>query len=236
MHILYGLLIALALSLVGAFSFLLGVTWIESRQARGLQHQEPYTASPQARGSGVAVVYFSRSGNTALAARHVAKRLDAQLFALEVRDYQLGLPGLAHAVYDANALRSTPGALPEITPRTIDLAPFHTVYLGSPVWLYSPAPPIWAFVEHNRFDGQHVVLFNTFNSHIGPNHIEAFRTKVMQRGARSFEHRHVLRGRMTQQLTPDEMLKAIDDEWFGSQAAPENEEQSTGSRLLRAME
>lgn len=38
--------------------------------------------------------------------------------------------------------------------------------------------------------------------------------KVMARGAKSFEHRHVLRERMAQQLTTDEMLQAIDEAWF----------------------
>jgi len=36
----------------------------------------------------------------------------------------------------------------------------------------------------------------------------------MARGAKSFEHRHELRGRMTQQLRTDEMLQAIDEAWF----------------------
>lgn len=198
---------------------LLAVTWIESRQARQLEGKQSY-APATAGASRTAVVYFSRSGNTALAARHVARRLDAQLFPLEAPDYQLGLGGLVHALKDAEALKTRPEALPDITPRTIDLTPFDTVWLGSPVWLYSPAPPIWAFVEHNRFDGQRVVLFNTFNSHFGDEHIAMFEAKVIARGARFFEHRHVLRGRMMQQLTPDEMLQAIDDEWFGPRADP----------------
>jgi len=195
---------------------LFAVTWIESRQARQLEGKQPYTPAMPGT-SRTAVVYFSRSGNTALAARHVAQRLDAQLFPLDAPDYRLGLSGLAHALKDANTLKEKPDALPEIIPRTIDLTPFETVWLGSPVWLYSPAPPIWAFVEHNRFDGQRVVLFNTFNSHFGEDHIAALRAKVMARGAVSFEHRHVLRGRMTQQLTAEEMLRAIDAEWFGKQ-------------------
>lgn len=209
----------LTLVLLAAFSYLYAVTWIESHQARQLAGKQPY-ASATVSAPRTAVVYFSRSGNTALAARHVAKRLDAQVFPLEALDYQLGLSGLANAVKDANTRRSQPDVLPDITPRTIDLTPFDTVWLGSPVWLYSPAPPIWAFVEYNRFDGQHVVLFNTFNSHIGEDYIAKFKAKVMARGARSFEHRHVLRGRMTQQLTPEQMLQAIDDEWFGEQARP----------------
>lgn len=199
--------------LAAAILVLLVVTWIESRQARELAGKLPYAPAITS-ASRTAVVYFSRSGNTALAARHIAMRLDAQLFPLEAPAYQLGPGGLTNALKDANMLKDDPDALPEITPRTIDLMPFDTVWLGSPVWLYSPAPPIWAFVEHNRFDGKHVVLFNTYNSHFGDEHIARLTAKVMARGAKSFEHRHVLRGRMTQQLTPAEMLLAIDEAWF----------------------
>ncbi|MCS6786857.1 MAG: hypothetical protein NZ524_07490 [Thiobacillaceae bacterium] len=42
----------------------------------------------------------------------------------------------------------------------------------------------------------------------------------MSRGAKSFEHRHVLRGRMTRQLTPEQMLQASDDEWFAQLQRP----------------
>lgn len=188
---------------------LLAVSFIERRQANelaGLEAESQQVANPR-----TAVVYFSRSGNTALAARHLANRLGARLFALDAPAYRLGPGGLVKALGDANALKSTPEALPDIVPRTLDLSPFDTLWLGSPVWLYSPAPPIWAFVEHNRFDGKDVVLFNTYNSHFGEEHIEALKAKVMARGAKSFAHRHVLRGRMTRQLTPDQMVAAIDD-------------------------
>lgn len=216
MSALIWILAAVAAVGLAALAYLSAVAWIESHQAGQLADKERY-APTTVQTSRTAVVYFSRSGNTALAARHVAHRLGAPLFKLEAPDYPLGVMGLGHAIKDANARRSQPELLPDITPRTIDLTPFDTVWLGSPVWLYSPAPPIWAFVEHNRFDGQHVVLFNTFNSHIGDDYIATFKAKVMARGAKSFEHRHVLRGRMTQQLTPEQMLEAIDKEWFGGQ-------------------
>ncbi|EKT4464930.1 hypothetical protein QEL93_000290 [Pseudomonas putida] len=222
MSVLHWILSALALALLSMFAYLYAVTWIESRQARQLEskHSNASVTADIAPTSRTAVVYFSRSGNTALVARHVTQRLNATLFPLDAPDYRLGMGGLAHAVMDANTRRSKPEVLPDITPRTIDLKPFDTVWLGSPVWLYSPAPPIWAFVEHNRFDGQRVVLFNTFNSHIGDDYIVKLKAKVMERGARSFEHKRVLRGRMTQQLTPEQMLQAIDEQWFGPQAVP----------------
>lgn len=205
--------IFIGLAICATLLYLLAVTLIESYQARQIKDKSPYTVDASHR-SDTAVIYFSRSGNTALAARHVAKRLDANIIALKAPDYELGLSGLTHAVKDANTRRTQPEKLPTIIPSKVDLSTYDTVWLGSPVWLYSPAPPIWSFIENNRFDGQHVVLFNTFNSHIGDEYIAAFKAKVMAHGAKSFEHRHLLRGRMTQQITPDEMLKTIDQEWF----------------------
>lgn len=219
MALAHWLLVLAVVAVLVMLGFLVGVTTIEIRQARNVAGMEPYVAPTQPAPSHIAVVYFSRSGNTALAARHVARRLDASLYPLEVPEYALGASGLARSALDAKARRDDPSKLPDISPRTVDLKPFSTVWLGSPVWFYSPAPPIWAFVEHNRFDGQHVVLFNTFNSNFGDDQIAAFRAKVLAHGARSFEHRHVLRGRMTQQLSPEEMLKAIDAQWFDAEPA-----------------
>lgn len=202
------LLYSLGLLLVVGALVPVTVTWIERRQARDLQSRELYESPVAEQKSRTAVVYFSRSGNTALAARYVARRVDAQLIEIQAPAYRLGLQGWGRAMWDARRHEA------DISPRIIDLGEFETVYLGSPVWLYSPAPPIWAFVEHNRFDGKRVVLFNTFNSQFEPEYIEAFRSKVVERGAKSFEHKFVRRGRMTQQIGPDEMIDAIDAEWF----------------------
>jgi flavodoxin len=204
----------LGLVLVLAVFVVVTVTWIERRQARDLQSVAPYVSSVAEQKSRTAVVYFSRSGNPALAARHVARRLSAQLFEIQAPAYRLGLQGWSHALLDARKHEA------DITPRTIDLSEFTTVYLGAPIWLYSPAPPIWDFVEHNRFDGKRVVLFNSFNSQFKSEYIETFKAKVMERGARSFEHRFDRRGRMTQQIGPDEMVGAIDSQWFIEDVEP----------------
>lgn len=208
------ILIATGVLLLAAALVLLTITWIESRQAHRTGAMAPGVPSPEPTHNGTVVVYFSRSGNTALAARHLANRLDADIYALEVPDYALGVLGLARSAMGADAHRNDSAKLPDIHPRTIDLEQYDTVWLGSPVWFYSPAPPIWAFVEHNRFDGKHVVLFNTYNSNFGDDMIAAFKARVMARGASSFEHHAVLRGRMTRQLSPEEMLRQIDRQWF----------------------
>jgi hypothetical protein len=220
MSVIYGVAIAAAVALVAVLCYLMAVSLMERHQAGRVRDKAPYVSPTTPRADGVAVVYFSRSGNTALAARHVARRLEAQLYALNAPTYRLGMLGLVNATKDANARRKKPALEIGISPRIIDLTPFDTVYLGSPVWLYSPAPPIWTFVEHNRFDGMSVVLFNTHNSHIGDDHIVAMKAKVLAHGAKSFEHRHVVRGRMMQQMSPEEMLRVIDAEWFTPAPTP----------------
>lgn len=201
-------LIALGVVTIAPVIYVLAFTWFEGRQARQLQEKGRYAPAVGVGKRSAIVIYFSRSGNTALAARHIAHRLNAPIVSLEAPDYKLGPSGLIHAIRDARGNESV------ITPKTVDLTPYDTVYLASPVWLYSPAPPIWAFAKNNRFDGKHVVLFNTYNSHFAPEFIEAFRAQVLQNGARTFEHRYVLRGRWTRQLTPEQMTKAIDTVLF----------------------
>ena len=205
--------IMMMLALMAALGVLISVSEIESHQARQLNARPRHGSSPSLTTAKTAVVYFSRSGSTAFVARHIAMRLDAALLELSAPASRLGLPGLLRALYAAYRLKTSAG-VPDAPRQTLDLTAVDTLWLGSPIWLYSPAPPIWAFVENNRFDGLHVVLFNTFNSHIADEHIAAFQAKVMLRGAASFEHRSVLRGRMTRQLTPEELLTRVDESWF----------------------
>lgn len=200
------LLLLLATGLTGLV--LLVVSRIElyqAQQARQWQQTRPVAAATT---STQAVVYFSRSGNTGIVAAHLARRLGAKLFRLQATDYTPGLSGLLRALADARSHAANVDAA------AVDLRGIRSLYLGSPIWLYSPAPPIWAFVRNTRLDGIDVVLFNTFNSKFEQRFIDEFAALVRQQGARSFRHLHVKRGRMGQQLTTTDMLTAVDSEWL----------------------
>lgn len=183
------------------------VTSIEIYQNNNNKSLVPHSSISVDRGSPVAVVFYSRSGNTAVVARYLAKKLDAKLFQIDSQQYPLGIRGWF------NAIRSEGKREAHIVPGNIDLTDIKTVYIGSPVWFNSPAPPLWAFIRHNRFDGKRVILFNTFNSRFDNTFIEAFRAEVMARGASSFEHFSIRRGRTGQQLSPKQMITEIDIEW-----------------------
>ena len=197
-----------ALVTLAALVVLFVVTRIENQQARDNAVRLQSGSHAEKSGADVAVVYFSRSGNTGVAAQHIAQRMGARLLAIQAPDYEPGLPGIAAALRDARSHDA------RISPRTAELQGVKTVYLGSPIWLYSPAPPIWAFAASNRFDGQDVVLFNTFNSKFEQRFIDDFRELVMGQGARSFSHVFVKRGRMGSQISTETMLEQVEESWF----------------------
>jgi flavodoxin len=201
------------MALAGLSLVPLVVTRVENRQAAETAELLPYDGEGSSRAQRAAIVFFSRSGSTALLARHLARRMRASLHRIDAGAYHLGLAGWVNAMRDARRHEAV------ISPPTIDLSTHDVVYLGSPIWLYSPAPPIWQFVKQNSFDGKRVVLFNTFNSRFEPEYVAAFEQEVLQRGARSFEHQFIRRGRMGGQLSPQDMLTAFDAAWPPKAAA-----------------
>lgn len=182
------------------------VTQIEYKQARKNAKLviSPNTESETKKSR--AVIVFSRSGNTALLARHIAEQQNADFYRLDALDYALGINGWVNALMDAREGEAV------ISPEKIDLTQYDTVYLGSPIWLYSPAPPIWQFVANNNFQNKHVVLFNTFNSKFEQEYINEFEQRVRERGAASFVHRFVRRGRMGQQISSEVLLERFDSQ------------------------
>ena len=108
--------------------------------------------------SKVLVVYFSRSNNTELMAMEIAKHYDANLVRLYADKYRIGFRGWINSLNDAQTKHAA------ITPERIDVSQYETIFIGSPIWLYSPAPPAWQFINNNDIADKNIVLFNTFNS------------------------------------------------------------------------
>ncbi|RLA43652.1 MAG: hypothetical protein DRR06_09310 [Gammaproteobacteria bacterium] len=151
------------------------------------------------------VIYFSRSGNTERMAMDIAKYYQAQLVHLEAADYRPGFLGLVNAVKDSRSNRA------EITPETLDLSPYQTIFIGSPIWWYSPAPPAWQFIHNNDFTDKNVVLFTTFNSSFKQQHIDEFQNQVEAKGGNFIKHIYVKRGRITQQINDETLSKKTRD-------------------------
>ena len=95
-----------------------------------------------------AVVYFSWSGNTRFAAETISKKAGADLFEIK-----------AETPYNSNYGKCCDEAQPECYGKTLrpikpieglDLAKYDLVFVGSPNWWGTMAPPVRTWVTQNK--------------------------------------------------------------------------------------
>ena len=108
-----------------------------------------------------AVIYFSWSGNTRFAAETVAKKAGADLFEIK-----------AEKPYNADFGKCCDEAKPECYGKTLraikpieglDLAKYDVVFVGTPNWWGTMAPPVrtWVTQSKEALKGKKVCLFQT---------------------------------------------------------------------------
>ena len=109
----------------------------------------------------VAVVYFSWSGNTRFAAETIAKKTGADLYEIK-----------AETPYSDDFQKCCDEAKPECYGKTLrpikpieglELAKYDLVFVGSPNWWGTMAPPVrtWATQNKDALKGKKVCLFQT---------------------------------------------------------------------------
>ena len=109
----------------------------------------------------VAVVYFSWGGNTRFAAETIAKKAGAATFEIK-----------AEKPYNSDFHKCCDEAKPECRAKTLrpikaieglDLAKYDVVFVGSPNWWGTLAPPVRTWLTQNRaaLKGKSVCLFQT---------------------------------------------------------------------------
>ena len=195
-------ILAAALAALGVAGNLTGVTLIDAHQFRQnakLLRSFRLTKQP----ASTLVVYFSRSGNTEVMAYQLAEIKHAHLLNIKASDYRIGFTGWRHAMRDARNTQAV------ISTQPVDLAAYDTIYIGSPIWLYSPAPPVFEFVKTHDLTGKKVILFNTLNSKFEQQYIDNFAALVRQRGGAFSQHLYIIRGRMTRQLDTQPFLDSV---------------------------
>jgi flavodoxin len=148
------------------------------------------------------VVVYSYTGNTRAVADEIIERFKTDIITIKASKYD-GFAGSFKANNDAwNEIKNI-----DIKPESVDMDQYHLIFLGSPIWWYRPAVPLWTFVEKNNFKDKAVVLFNTFNSKFKSEYIEEFITLVKRRNGRFIDHIYVRRGRWYAQLSREELLE-----------------------------
>jgi flavodoxin len=106
----------------------------------------------------ILVAYFSHSGNTAALARQIRTATGADLFAIE--------PAIAYPTdYDtvvAQAKRELAAAhRPALQSTGPDLGAYDTIFVGSPNWWSTVAPPVMTFLMSRDFSAKTIIPFIT---------------------------------------------------------------------------
>jgi flavodoxin len=198
-RIVFGVLIILIVaSFLTVTGFMLWKDWSYFK-SESYQRNADYSAD-------VLVVYYSRSGKTEAMAREIARRFRADIINIEAESYGQGFTGILNANRDAWNKKTA-----AIKPEMVDLSSYSLIFIGSPIWWYRPAPPLWVFVEKNNFQGKAVVLFNTFNSRFKPGEIQEFQELVENKGGKFLDHIYVRRGRIYNQISGSELIEKVQE-------------------------
>lgn len=188
----------------GALAAAIGTAGLIIFKDQRWTESKPYKREKRSPASAVVVVY-SRSGNTLLAAKEIARTLEADLVQIDAPDYPRSIEGQWRASEHAQQER----VLTEIEHPEVDFSGYKKVVLCSPVWWFRPAIPMWAFASASTFGGCEVSLFMTGNSRYEASNIEAFGALVQARGGRFVGHVFASRGRVAWQLSPEELRAKV---------------------------
>ena len=107
------------------------------------------------------VAYFSAEGNTASAAKILAKTLDADAFEIKpVAPYTAADLDWTNSKSRSSVEMADEQSRPAIAEKT-DLSSYERVLIGFPVWWYVEPRIIDTFLESYDFTGKKIILFAT---------------------------------------------------------------------------
>lgn len=119
---------------------------------------DAFGAGPAATAKKSLVVYFSHSGNTRVVAEQIARATGADL--LEIIP-EKPYPTEYRTVVDQAKKEVDAGFRPAIATAIPDLSQYDTLFVGSPCWWYTIAPPVATFLEACNLAGKTVAPFMT---------------------------------------------------------------------------
>ncbi|HIZ77233.1 MAG TPA: flavodoxin [Firmicutes bacterium] len=104
------------------------------------------------------IVYYSHSGNTEQIAHCIQEKTRGDLLKIEP---QVAYPTDYHTVVEQAKKEINQGYHPALATKLPDLTDYDTVFVGSPNWWSTIAPPIASFLTEANLNGKNIVPFCT---------------------------------------------------------------------------
>lgn len=106
----------------------------------------------------ILIAYFSHSGNIRNLAEQIREILAGEIYEIQPVD---PYPGEYNACVEQAKREVAQGYKPELKGDPIDISQYEVVFIGSPVWWYTVAPPVASFLSENDFSGKNIAPFCT---------------------------------------------------------------------------
>ena len=104
------------------------------------------------------VVFYSMDGNTRLIAHAIADAVGADILELRIKDKGRARPkGFMRYLWAGQAVFMK--SLPELESLDKDAGDYDVLFIGSPVWAGTYAPPVRSFLEKVSLSGKDIGLF-----------------------------------------------------------------------------
>ena len=112
----------------------------------------------EAKSGEILIAYYSWSGNTRFAAEQIQKATGGTLFEIKpVKAY----PKDYKACVEQARKECPAGFKPELASKVGDMAGYKVVFVGTPNWCGTMAPPVRSFLASSDFNGKTVIPFVT---------------------------------------------------------------------------
>jgi len=107
-------------------------------------------------GKKVLIVYYSYSGNTRKVAREIHRVVGGDVVEIEPME---AYPGNYNAVVEQAKRELNTDFRPELKTRVGDVTSYDTVFVGSPNWWHTIAPPLKTFLAGSDLSGKSIIPF-----------------------------------------------------------------------------
>ena len=106
----------------------------------------------------ILIAYFSRSGNTRKIARLIQQKMGGTLHEIQVK---VPYPGAYNAVVDQAKQEIQAGYKPALRSTLDHVEAYDTIFVGSPNWWSTIAPPVATFLSEYDLSGKTIAPFCT---------------------------------------------------------------------------
>ncbi|CCU84031.1 MULTISPECIES: flavodoxin [Mesotoga] len=114
-------------------------------------------------GRNVLVVYYSHDESTKSIAESIAGETNADL--LELKPVEKSGGRKVKYIWEGESVSMDP--VPDLEPFLLDPDNYDLIFIGSPVWAMSYAPPIESFIRKTKLSNKNIALFCTHEGLMG---------------------------------------------------------------------